>query len=202
MALDGRKNMEIREVLVSALTDRFADRGMRVGAPPGPIATFPATHPAVGDVSVAEAGTFSAIVQVGEIVWNHVHSYDDHLEADERLQRLTQEVVRFLEELFADRLLFWRSTDGRNAGWRERGDVGHLEPLVLDNRIYQPYLWSGPLPVWQAVPAIFARGRIRNDREYEIVAILLEERGAAALDDAERDLARRVAAEYQREPAV
>lgn len=178
---------------------------MRIGAPPGPIATFSAKHPQVGDVSVEETGiesNYIVIVNVGEIVWNHFHNYHDHLEANERVERLTKEVLRFLDELFADRLLFWRSTDGRNPGWRERGDAGYSEPLVLDNRTYRTYLWSGPLAVWQAAPAIFARGRIRDDREHQIVAVLLEEGGPDALDQPERDLARRLVADYRRERAV
>jgi hypothetical protein len=194
--------MSIREVLISALTDRFADRGMRVGAPPGPIATFPAKHPQVGDVSVAGSGSEGNVivtVAVGSILFDHFHSFDDYLEAHERVGRVTKDVVRFLEELFADRLLFWRSTDGGGAGWRERGDTGYSEPLVLDNRTYERYLWSGPLAVWQAVPAIFGRGRIRDDREREILAILLEEGGPSALDEAERDIAGRLVAEYERE---
>jgi hypothetical protein len=194
--------MPNRDVLVSALTDRFADRGMRVSAPPGPIAVFPARHPDVGDVSVVETGSewdLSVTVAVGSIVSDHFHSFDRHLGADERAARVTKDVVRFLEELFADRLLFWRSTDGGRAAWRERGDTGYSEPLVLDNCTYQPYLWSGPLAVWQAVPAIFGRGRIRDDREREILAILLEEGGPSELDEAERDVARRLVAEYERE---
>ena len=138
-------------------------------------------------------------VTVGEIISDIFDNFDDHLQADERIERLTKEVVQFLQKLFSDRLLFWRSTDLRNAGWRERGDIGYSEPLVLDNRIYQTYVWSGPLALWQAVPSIFARGRIRDDREYEIVASLLAEATPGAIDDAQLDFARRLAIDYQRE---
>jgi hypothetical protein len=142
--------MALREVLLAALTERFGDRGLRAGTRPGPIAVFPARHPEVGDVSVWDSGIepdFHATVTVGEIIGDHFTNYDSHLESHERPERLTKDVVRFLQELFADRLLFWRSTDGQRAGWRERGDVGYSEPLVLDNRAYRTYLWSGPLSV-------------------------------------------------------
>lgn len=201
--------MGIREALAAALTERFADRPLRIGAPPGPVAIFPAEHPEVGDVRVMETGidgNFVAIVAVGDILSDHFQNYDNHLETDERVARLTNEVVRFLQELFADRLLLWRSTDDRNAGWRERGDaspgdVSSREPLVLDNRTYRTCRWSGPLGLWQAAPAILARGRIRDDREYVIVCNLLQEAKPGALDEAERDLARRLAADYERERA-
>src|SRR4029077_8330030 len=150
-------------VMLAALVARFGDRGLRIGPPADPIAVFPARHQEGGDVSVRGGGietNFIATVAVGEILEDSFLNIDAHLESRERAERLTKDVVRFLDELFADRLLFWRSTDGRRAGWRERGDAGYSEPLVLDNRAYRRYLWSGPLPVWQAIPTIFARGRI------------------------------------------
>jgi hypothetical protein len=187
------------EVLLAALVDRFGSRGLRVGTPPNAIAVFPAKHPEVGDVSIGGAGIDSATVAVGEILVDHFYNLDSHLGAHERAERLTKNVVRFLQELFADRLLFWRSTDDRNEGWRERGDAGYLEPLVLDNRIYRTYLWSGPLSVWQAIPAIFTRGRIGNDREYQIIAGLLEDGAPDGLEGAERDLTSRLVADYERD---
>jgi hypothetical protein len=160
------------------------------------------TRRLVTSACVAAGLNFNAIVAVGEIIEDDFLNIDSHLKSSERAGRLTKDVVRFLQELFADRLLLWRSTDGRSAGWRERGDVGYSDPLVLDNRTYRTYLWSGPLSVWQAIPTIFARGRIRDDREYEILATLLENEGPDAFEGAERDLASRLAADYKRERAV
>jgi hypothetical protein len=197
--------MAICEVMLATLVERFSDRGLRIDTPPDPIAVFPAKHPEVGDVSVRGGGietNFNAIVAVGKIIEDHFFNIDSHLKSSDRAGRLTKDVVRFLQELFADRLLFWRSMDGRTTGWRERGDVGYSEPLVLDNRTYRTYLWSGPVSVWQAIPTIFARGRIRDDREYEILATLLENEGPDAFEAAERDLARRLAADYKRERVV
>jgi hypothetical protein len=194
--------MPIREVIVAALHERFGDRMWGAATPPGSIAAFRAIHPEVGDVIVRDTSHFGAIVGVGQILDADFHNFDSHLEENERAKRLAKDVVRFLQELFADRLLLWRSTDGRSAGWRERGDAGYSEPLVLDNRTYQRYLWSGPLTAWQAVPAILARGRIADEREHEIVAILLEEGGPVPLNEAERDLVGRLAADYRRTHAV
>jgi hypothetical protein len=70
------------------------------------------------------------------------------------------------------------------------------EPLVLDNLRYRPYLWSGPRPVGQAVPAILARGRLRDDREYEQLAMQLRD---DTLDGADWHLAQRLVDEYERE---
>ena len=194
--------MSIREPLLAAVMERFGDRHPRIGMPPDPLVVFPAKHPAVGDVRVTDvsvAPNMAVTVLVGAVMADTFRSFDVHLEPAERARQLTNEVVRLLQELFADRLLMWRSTDGRNPAWRERGDAGYIEPLVSDNRTYERYLWSGPLPEWQAVPAIATRGRIRDDREYQLVAALLDGVGPGALEPTQRELLARLAAEYIRD---
>ena len=193
--------MAIRDVLLPALIERFIQHGLRVGAPPGPIAVFPAKHPLVGDVSVRDSGVDTnviASVSIGEIIHDHFNNYDSHLECREREERVTRDVVRFLEQLFADRLLFWRAIDGHGAGWREGGPDGSSDPLVIDNRRYRTYRWSGPLPVWQAIPTILARGRIQDDREYEIVRAVLDDQLPDPLGDAERESVAGLAADFER----
>jgi hypothetical protein len=186
--------------LVPELVERFTNRGLQLGTPPDPIASFPAKHPDVGDVRVWDEG-LSARLAVSEIVWERfqIWSTDDVNEATERIGR---SVIRFLQELFADRLLFWRSTDGRKAGWRERGDAGYSDPLVLDDRTYQTYLWSGPVSLWQATPTVFARGYIQDDREYQIMFVRLNDAGPDGFHGTERDVASQLVAQYERDSAV
>jgi hypothetical protein len=207
--------MTIRDVLLAALLDRFSDQGFQVGTPDAgpqtwlgdPTAWFPAKHPEVGEIRIWVTGiqnstlgtVLSATVSIGQIIVDSFHNYDSHLDEGERVERVTNDVVRFLGELFADRLLFWRSTDGRRTGWRERGDAGYSEPLVLDDREYRTYVWSGPLSVWQAIPAILARGRIQDDREYQIIVTRLADEGPEGFRGAERDLASRLAVESDRD---
>jgi hypothetical protein len=193
--------MPIRDVLVPVLVERFSDRGLRLGTPPDPIASFPAKRPEVGDVRVWDEG-FSARIAVGEIVWEHFNLWPSELGAKEATDRIAKDVVRFLEQLFADRLLFWQSTDGRKAAWRERDDVGSSEPLVIDDRTYGTYLWSGPLSLWRATPTIFARGHIRDDREYQIMVVRLNEPGPDRFQGTERDVATQLVADYARKNAV
>jgi hypothetical protein len=92
----------------------------------------------------------------------------------------------------------WRSSDGRTRGWRERGDAGHSAPLVVDDREYQTYVWSGPLGVWQATPTVLARGSIHDDREYEIMVQRVNNDGPDRLQGPERDALRRLVEEYER----
>jgi hypothetical protein len=190
--------MAIRDILVPMLVDRFADRGLRLGDPPDPIAVFPAAHPEVGEVRISDRDT-SADVAVGDIAYDHFFNpYDEERGTDTAAAGIAKEVVRFLQELFTDRLLMWRSSDGRTRGWRERGDAGHSAPLVVDDREYRTYVWSGPLGVWQATPTVLARGSIHDDREYEIMVQRVNNDGPDRLQGPERDALRRLVEEYER----
>jgi hypothetical protein len=191
--------MSIGEILVPMLQERFPDRGMTLGSPPEPIAVFPAAHPDVGAASVWEGSGSGADIAVGDVAHDHFFNpYEEERGTPHAAEGIARNVVRFLEELFADRLLMWRSTDGRTKGWRERGDAGHTAPLVVDDRAYYTCIWSRPLGIWQATPTILARGRILDDREYEIMVQRVTDDGPERLDPADRDRARHIVAEYER----
>jgi hypothetical protein len=190
--------MTIRDVLVPLLVSRFKERGLTLGEPPDPIAVFPPAHPLVGEVRVSDRGT-SADVAVGDIAYDHFFNpYDEERGTEEAVQGIARDVVRFLEQLFADRLLMWRSVDGRTRGWRERGDAGHRAPLVIDDREYQLFVWSQPLGPWRATPVVLARGSIQDDREYEIVLQRVHNDGPDRLQVADREALRRIVEEYER----
>ena len=189
----------MRNTLASALLERYADRGILIGESPDHVASFPARHTEVGDLRIRVPGlgsSYTVTARIGDILTNHFDNYDDHLRPDERIARLKRELVWFLDALFGDRLLLWQSVDNRNAGWRERRAGDPLEPLVLDNRVYRLYQWSGPIGTWQAVPAILRRGHVRDDRDRDILAMLLEDAQVHDLDDTERELARRLMSDY------
>jgi hypothetical protein len=192
--------MGIRNILVTLLVDRFKDCGLRLGTPSEPIAIFPAAHPEVGDVRISEGNGGGVDVSVGDVARDHFFNpYEEERDTGEAAEGIARNVVRFLQELFADRLLMWRSTDGRTKGWRERGDAGHTVPLVVDDRAYATYIWSRPLGIWQATPMILARGRILDDREYEIMVRRVNDDGPDRLQGGERDQARRLVTDYERE---
>ena len=191
--------MRLRDRLVAALIDRFENRGLTLGTSADLVASFPAKHPDVGDARVS-ANDGGACVAVGDIVEERFFLGPSESDLPAATNRVVEYVVRFLEALFADRLLCWRSVDGRNPAWRERGDESGYDPLVLDDRVYRRYLWSGPLPPWQASPAIFARGYIRDSREHTIFWVRLNDTGPQGFTGAERDVAARLVADYERRP--
>ena len=202
--------MPIEGLLVAALAERFGGRGMRMGVPPDPLVVFPAKHAEVGDlviwrprVGASSIGTIADVdVAIGDIIFDNVVNFDFGVDLRERGQRITCDVVRLLQQLFNDQLYFWKSTDGRDSGWRECVDAAAAEPLVNDNRTYRTYIWSGPLGEWRASAAIIARGRIRDAREYEICRSLIDPTAPEAIDDAQRNVLVRLVADYERDSAV
>jgi hypothetical protein len=192
--------VSLRDILLQALLERYRDRGVQLfdSAERGPLARFPAAHPEVGDLELGvDARGMGVNVRIGDVLHDDFYSLDTHLNDAERNRRVVQEVVRFLDELFADRLLFWKLADGGGFGWRERGITGSFDPLVLDNLRYLVYLWSRPLGEWQAVPVILGRGGIQSDREYEILLIQLVVGRADPLDDDTRARVTQLVKEYE-----
>jgi hypothetical protein len=53
--------------------------------------------------------------------------------------------------------------------------------------------------IWRQIPRILARGRIRNEVEYYLVADRMGDVGPDGLDEDERQLAAELVAEYERQ---
>jgi hypothetical protein len=130
----------IRDVLVPALEKTFPNRGLRTGEPPDAIAVFPAAHPDVGDVMIYDDGN-EATVGIGTITHGHFGWADSKRMEAEIAQSVTDEVVRFLTDLFADRIVLWKSSGGAG-GWWMVGRDNTLSIMEVDD---PTYLWSGPV---------------------------------------------------------
>jgi hypothetical protein len=191
----------VHDVLLTALANRFGAGAFRTGAPPEALAVFPARHPEIGDAVVhGETAPWSrAMVQVaiGRFLHDRFESFDTHLPAAEQAARVTADVVRFFEKLFADELLFWIAGDGSGGGWRECADAQTAEPLVADNRVYRTFAWSGPIRTWQPVPHILAREVIRDERDYQILLWTMDPASPQMRAD-DRTRAARLIEEYER----
>jgi len=131
----------LRDVLLPALETNFPNRGLRTGEPTDPIAVFPAVHSEVGDVSIYDDGN-EAMVSVGQITHGHFGWTDPNRTEAEIAQSVTDEVVRFLTDLFADRIVLWKSSGGAGGWWL----VGHDNSLSIMDADDFTYLWSGPVP--------------------------------------------------------
>jgi hypothetical protein len=132
----------IAEVLIPALRKRFPTAGMRTGGPPDAVAVFPAKHPAVGEVRIWDDGD-EATISVGDITHWHTYPSDPSIDPRDAALSATEEIVGFLEELFADRILLWRAPGCGAGGWFHRAMESAALGLGGDELTY---VWSGPVP--------------------------------------------------------
>lgn len=126
----------ISEVLIPKLHERFSERGLCITKPPA-CAVFPAIHPAVGDIEIFDDGDELTVV-AGNFTHSHFSNYDDKLSEEEKAERIADDVVKFLEEMFADQIVMWGSHLGCG-GWHRRGRKSFWQKVI------RQYVWSGPL---------------------------------------------------------
>lgn len=146
-ALRGSDKM-IRDVLLPALQSEFPSRNFRTDDSPIAIGSFPSAHEEVGDVTIWDNGD-EATVGIGDITHGHFNTYDENLTQEEIVQRVTQEVLAFLTDLFADRVLLWKSADGGSGGWRILGDDNRYS--IMDSNDLT-YLGPAPLGILTSMP--------------------------------------------------
>jgi hypothetical protein len=99
----------ISDVLIPKLRERFADRGPQVGVPPDPCAVFAAINPDVGDIVISDDG-YELTLEAGRFTHSHFSNYDEDLSETQRAERISEDVVQFLDDFFADRIVLWALT--------------------------------------------------------------------------------------------
>lgn len=128
--------------LIPALQESFRDRGLRISEASPPVATFPAIHPDVGDIVVCDDGD-EVTVYLGNFTHAHfgVRSSDADGSVVDREQHIVDDVLDFLDDVFTDRIEFYR---GRIVGGhRPRGQQGSLSRMLFGRHAF---VWSGPVP--------------------------------------------------------
>jgi hypothetical protein len=106
---------------------------------PAPIAVFAAQHPQVGDVEIFDDGSEATLV-AGHFTHGHFSDFSSKSPAEAE-QNVVDDIVDFLDRLFADQVVLWGSHRSRG-GWynRENEKSGSVKG--------QRYVWSGPLDDW------------------------------------------------------
>lgn len=125
----------ITEHLVPKLQARFAGRPMRLSDGHPVVVVFPAAHPDFGDIEVEDSGN-ELTITFGRFTHCHIDNYDSHISASERAERIAEECVSLLEEVFADRVEFFGS---HRDGGGFTAEVGGAAP---DTSVFR---WSGPV---------------------------------------------------------
>jgi hypothetical protein len=129
----------IADVLIPTLRARFADKGLVVGSPPDPIAAFPARCAEVGDLRIYDDGE-EVTLSIDKVAHTHVNPYDEAKSMNEVAQWVTDYVVEFLGDLFADRVLLWAVDGGKRMGGWQMGFGGEI-PRGLPKEA-NLYVWS------------------------------------------------------------
>ena len=130
----------IRDALIPMLRQRFSNEKLMVGVPPGPIVIFLAKHPSVGALEICDDGD-EATIYIGEITHGHFNPYNEELSQEEVEKQVTEDVIDFLEDLFADRILLWKSKTRGSGGWQH---LNYAEQPIEVDRDSEYYVWSGP----------------------------------------------------------
>jgi hypothetical protein len=132
----------LKEVLVPELEKKFGAGSFRTGE--SPLVVFPAKHPDVGDVRIWDEGG-EAVLVIGDITDSHFYPCGVDLPRDQIDRWVVDAVIQFLEALFSDKILLWKSP--RAGGWT-RPDF--QSPVAEDSWVRDLrkdalyYVWSGP----------------------------------------------------------
>jgi hypothetical protein len=133
----------IRDKLIPCLLERFPEAKPRFGVPPKPVVVFPAKHPDVGDIEIFDDGSELTVV-AGKFTHGHFADYGSSSE-EESAQKIIENVVSFLENLFADQVVLW-GAHRESGGWCYRDKPIETIPEIDKLKRGRPlYVWSGLL---------------------------------------------------------
>ena len=130
----------IAQKLFPALKEKFSNFYTLKEEMPNRMMRIKAVHPAVGDLLVYDDGD-EATVLIEKITHGHFAPYDYELTDEERDSIVTEMVIEFLQELFRDEVLLFKTPSNSMGGWRRLRFNDN--PLDLKEDL-EYYLWSEP----------------------------------------------------------
>lgn len=140
--------MTLADRLIPKLRKRFAARAFRVTGAAQPCVVFPPVHPDVGPIEIHDDGTELTLV-TGNFTHGHFSNYDDKLSDEEKANVIVSAVIDFLEDVFADQIVFWGSHENGGGWWRrENSDEGQSVwpwPIERAAQSSKRFVWSGPI---------------------------------------------------------
>ena len=129
----------IRDKLIPIIQQRYSGEEVRISPASNPIAVFPGKDNGVGELQIWDDGD-EATIYIGEFTHGHFNLYNPELNQDEIDKQVAEDVLGFLEDMFADKIVIWKSREGGSGGWQyvdfTEGPIGR--------RDVEYYVWSGP----------------------------------------------------------
>jgi len=129
----------IAEKLIPRLREDFPTVNMTFGVPPAAVIVILAAHPDVGDIEIIDDGNELTIV-AGNFTHGHFSDFRS-TSSDEAEKNIIDDVVHFLERLFADEIVLWGSRSSQG-GWYDRT---RAKGTKVSGRTGPLYVWSGPI---------------------------------------------------------
>ena len=123
----------ILDYFIAGFKARFPDYQLSVREPDA-VAIVHGNNSVVGNIEVQD-DLDELIVFVGDFTHGHFDCWDESLSKDEQYKEVAADVLEFLEDVFADKVEFYRSAHG-GGGWRPAGTGPE-----------QSYTWSGAAEV-------------------------------------------------------
>ena len=131
----------LRDRVVAELLRRLPTLRHQVGDSDQPFVTIPAPSPLLGAITIHD-DKGEATVYAGDLTHGHFYPFGHQLSLEARESWIAEAVVAFLEDVVADRILFWAKADRRGGGWT------HLDPVVAPDAPGEILtVWSGPWPL-------------------------------------------------------
>lgn len=127
----------ISGILADELPRRFPDRAIRLALEEKPFAVIAAAHPAFGDIRIWDDG-YEATVEIGRHTHFHAGCWDESLDEAARRRIIADDVLAWLDRLFADRIVVWSREKSGGCCERELFDP-------VKTRAELALVWSGPL---------------------------------------------------------
>jgi hypothetical protein len=133
--------IHLSDFLIPKLLSSFSGDMMRLAREDNSVAVFSSKHPDIGDLVIQDDGDEFTIF-LGRFTHVHFNNYDEGLSDREKAERIANDVVVFLQKLFADQIEFYGT--GSVGGWRERHRKkrGIISKFILAEKTY---VWSGPV---------------------------------------------------------
>ena len=129
----------ISERLTVELSKSFANRGLRLHVGQRPVASFPPVHAAWNSIDICDDGD-EVTAYFGPFTHAHFGNYDEGITTEQRAVRIVSDVVAFLDDVFSDKIEFYKTKSG--GGCRRRGEQGDCSRQTVQGRCY---VWSGPV---------------------------------------------------------